>query len=328
MNPVQELDLMSVMKTSQACDEWNVQGQRAFKSAFALKAWIRHLLRTSGVRTQDLPDAYNDVLVKAVTKIDQLRHPNAFKAWLRRIVTSVAKKYRVTCQQSHPDQDPARRATKFDVSYSISPRQQAPTRPNQTGTKWITIEGRQYAVRVFEPQLRTEQQIRQRQISERFDDAVSTGNRGSIWPKDISIDLRTAIAKLPKRWALVILLVFFGGYTRTEVASILGCSRSRTYKLLKKGKNRLRELLTEYPRKGNTSGKRNPARRAEATRAERTILAVLDATAAGRPTRASLDVSFAAEVRAVILGRNDVGKEFNSRRVVPASVALGESVTV
>lgn len=101
------------------------------------KAWNLWLLRTAGVKMQDLVDSHHDSLIKAVTKIGQLRHQNAFNTWFRRVLKSSAKEYRAYYTNPH------------------QPRKRE--QPKQIGTKWVDIDGKQYAVRVFEPYAPQEQ---------------------------------------------------------------------------------------------------------------------------------------------------------------------------
>ncbi len=187
-----------------------------------LKRWIESRLK---VRSQDRQDAHQEVILRVRRKIEQLREPGKFFAWLLRVVKDVAKRQRPPClSRCKPEQE---------------------ERPKQIGTKTILIDGQQHVVRIFEPSIQQEQA--RQPLLEPLSDSIITN-----WSKDNrptyprSIDFRRALSKLPERWALAISLVFTEGYSRTEAAEIMGCSKKVVYRLHKKARKRLQLLLPGY----------------------------------------------------------------------------------
>lgn len=177
-------------------------------------------------------EAYQDVLLTVRRKIPQLEVIDCWKIWLWRVAMSMGGKYR--------------------PRYVRYPRQKQPTqevtgRPKLIGTHCVSINGQVYPVTVLEPYRPQEQKARRQRLFEPLSDSVITHWSRSNRPQyPVSIDVRQALEKLPERWALAIQLVYFEGYSRTEAANIMGCSRTRIFKLLQKAKSRLRGLLAGY----------------------------------------------------------------------------------
>ncbi len=82
-----------------------------------------------------------------------------------------------------------------------------------------TITMGDLALRVFESAPRLEEPPRRRLRLTQLSDSNLYGKSRFNWPNyPQSIDVRRALAKLPKRWPLAIQLVYFQGYSRTETA--------------------------------------------------------------------------------------------------------------
>jgi RNA polymerase sigma factor (sigma-70 family) len=180
--------------------------------------------------------AYQEVLLTVRNKLSQLRVVDAFESWFWRLEMSVAKKYRPRYAWH---------------ARSIRGEPQPSEQPRQIGTRTIVVAGNPQIARIFESHGPQEQSTPRRPLfkplSEEIIAKASMANRLN-YPR--RIDVRRALAKLPKRWARVIYLIYFGGYSRTEAAKIMGCSRARIFKLTQKAKNRLRELLPSYDHNG------------------------------------------------------------------------------
>jgi RNA polymerase sigma factor (sigma-70 family) len=227
MNLKHELEPLSEIKIVQIRKTWEVNKQRVFDSVVFEKAWNWRCLRVAGVNTQDLADAHHDVLIKAVTKIHQLRHPNAFKTWFRRVLKSQAKEYR--------------------VCYTNSRWQQKRERPKQIDTKSVLIDGQQQMVRVFAPYVPQDQPTARQRLFETLSDPALTKRCKSSCPNyPSSIDVQGAIARLPERWKLAVELFHFEGHSGAEAARALGCNTKRLRKILQKARQRLRLLLPDY----------------------------------------------------------------------------------
>jgi RNA polymerase sigma factor (sigma-70 family) len=180
-------------------------------------------------------EAYQEVLLTLRRKLSQLRVVDAFESWLWRLEMSVAKKYRPRYA--------------WDAR-SIRVEPQASEKPREIGAKTIQVDGKPEIARLFEP-LAPQEKPPRRPLFEPLTDVIlakaSMSNRPN-YPR--KIDVWKAVSILPERWALAIQLVYFEGYSRTEAATIMGCRRTRIFKLLQKSKNRLRGLLAAYGRNG------------------------------------------------------------------------------
>jgi DNA-directed RNA polymerase specialized sigma24 family protein len=183
-----------------------------------------------------LDQAYQEVLVTVQHKLYQLRVVDAFESWLWRLEMSVAAKLRPRYAQ---------------YARSIRVESQASGQPREIGTRIIVVEGKPQIVRIFESLAPEEQPSQRRPLFEPVSDRIlanaSISNRPNYPSK---IDLWKAIAKLPLRWALAILLVYVLGLSAAEAAQIMGCSRTRILKLVQKGKVRMREFLPGYGQNG------------------------------------------------------------------------------
>lgn len=187
-----------------------------------LKRWIESRLK---VRWQDRQDAHQEVILRVRHKVEQLRETGKFFAWLLRIVKEVAKQQWAPClSRRRPEQG---------------------ERPKQIGEKTIFIDGQQHVVRIFEPSIQQEQ-ARQPLLEPLSDSIITNWSNDNHPAYPSSIDFRRALSKLPERWALAISLVFTEGYSRTEAAEIMGCSKNRVYRLHKKARKRLHLLLPGY----------------------------------------------------------------------------------
>lgn len=192
-------------------------------------------LQKANVPASELQAAYHDVLDRVADRLHQLRRVRRFAGWRNRIAREMAKRYRPPYVEP-----PKRKGTKPEVT--------AP--PKQIGTKWIALDGEEHKVTVFEPASRPEElPQRQRRL-----EALSDSNlfrKSSLNRPDYAdgIDVRRALAKLPKPWAIAFLLVKYVGLSAEETGQRVGLSQGQVYKILAKTKKRLRGSLAVYAQK-------------------------------------------------------------------------------
>lgn len=233
MTTQQRKELVKLRATARKGGQKNFGAVCQFMDSNFKSKIIRGLWKAS-VPQSNLSDGYHDVLQRVGQRLYQLRKAKRFPGWLRRISEEVATKHRT------PFVPPSKQA---------GGKHQAKRRPKQIGTKWITVDGKWHPVRVFEPAPRLEQPPRRQLRFVEFTDPNLYPKSSFNRPDYIgSIAVRRALSKLPRRWALAIVLVKCVGLSVEEMAQGLGCSRQRAYKILGKAKDRLRGLLAEYAR--------------------------------------------------------------------------------
>jgi len=192
-----------------------------------LKRWIERRLK---VKRQDRRDAHQESILRVRQKIEQLRAPENFLGWLRRVAVDVAKQHRTPyLRNSKPEQK---------------------RQPKQIGTKTIIVDGKPHVVRIFEPC--GPEQPRQPLLEPLSDSIITNWSKGNRPNYPTSIDVWRAMASLPKRWARAMFLMHVEERTAAEAGEILGVSEERVYRLIQKAKDRLRLLLVPYARNGST----------------------------------------------------------------------------
>jgi RNA polymerase sigma factor (sigma-70 family) len=220
-----------------------------------MKQELLNRLSNAGAASS-LDDAYQDLLLTVQHKLSQLKVVDAFGSWLRRLEMTVVKKYRP-------------RYSSYTPTIPVEPT--ASDQRKQIGARTIQWDGKTEIAGLSEPPARQEQPPRRR-LFEPVTDVIiakaSTSNRPNYTR---TIDVSNAISELPKRWALAIQLVYFEGYSRTEAANFMDCSKSRIFKLLQKAKNRLRLLLPGYGLNGKAKPETRSFKVSRRSRTKRTV---------------------------------------------------------
>ena len=196
-----------------------------------LKLAIMVRLWAAGIPTEEIEDRYQDVLVRIIEKLKQLKEVKAFSKWLKRIERSVAKKHRPRYQQ-----------------FSLSVPEVVPTtRPRIIGTKTIFIEGKPHVVSVFEPKLSEELNFERQSLCVPLGNSIIESENLSSCPNhERAFDTMKALNALPKLWTLVLSLRFEHGYSCTETAVLLGRSKKTIYRICQKPRRRIRRALSGY----------------------------------------------------------------------------------
>jgi RNA polymerase sigma factor (sigma-70 family) len=219
-----------------------------------MKSEIEDRLCQAGVPNY-VEDAYHDVQVNVRRNMCQLEEIDLFEPWLVRISMSTAKKYR---PRMLPNSKPFKKQ-----------KSKAAEKPLEIGSKTITIDGKPHIVRVFEPNPAQDQITTRTPLFEPCSSsAIANWSKTNCQDYPRKIDVRKALAKLNKRWAKALLLVYVEERTAAEAAEILDCTIPRVYRLVQFGKNRLRELLPGYGRTGKakTESRSSKARRRARTK--------------------------------------------------------------
>jgi RNA polymerase sigma factor (sigma-70 family) len=187
-----------------------------------LKRWTIRKLKVS---SQDRACAVQAVIVRVRQRIDQLRKPETFPGWFRRVAMDVSKQY----------WNPTQRRSK-----------QKRPQPEQIGTKTISVGGQSHLVRIFGP--RTAEEPRQNLLVPLTDSIVSNWSQDNRPKHSLQIDVRKALQQLPPRWVRALFLMHVEGFEAAEAGEILGCSEERIYRMVQRAKERLRVLLKPYAR--------------------------------------------------------------------------------
>jgi RNA polymerase sigma factor (sigma-70 family) len=212
-------------------DELAITGVCEFIEMRMKQETINRISRVGAGSSVD--DAYQQALLTVQSKLSRLKVVDAFESWFWRVVKSTAKQFRP-------------RYVQYGRTIQVNPEISNPL--SEVGSKTILISSKPQIVRIFEPLVPHAQLIRRRRFLEPITDEIlvkaSISNR-SNYPR--KIDVWSATAQLPKRWAKALLLMCVEERSAAEVAGMMGCSVERVYKLVQKAKHRMRELLPGYP---------------------------------------------------------------------------------
>lgn len=200
---------------------WTYLELRA-RRAITARLWL------AGVPQEDLDDAFKDVLIRLVLSIHRLKDVFAFWRYLRWIEQDVARRYR-----------PAR----VQRAKGPSIRRQAPGRPSEIARKSVTVDGKQYIAKVFEPAFRLEEPVRRpfRDV-ELTDSNVYEQSKTNFQQGVESIDGEKLLSQLSPELRRVMRLRFFDNLRYQEIENKLGYQPWKTKRLISEGLCSLRKL--------------------------------------------------------------------------------------
>ena len=265
LNSLSEEERQTVLEVVGSAHKGNEEAKDALCEILEdkLKAPIKEALRRKGVACQDWDSGRHDLIVLVRERIEQLRAPENFFAWIFHGLQDVAKRHR------------PRYLKLFRWEHEAH---EEPKQPDHCGRKWILAAGKLRRVNLFTTYLQKQMDVRQRFFEPLIDPDFADRSHPNHLNYVPRIDVWTAMGLLPERWARAMYLLHIEGYTAEEAGKTLHCSAKRVYRLVQKGKNRLRGLLAAYarPQKGNANLKTRSCMARRGTRTNRGALPVLN----------------------------------------------------